>query len=306
MDKYMETLIGYNTINISRLMKYINGKKLSKIFNMITNNLYRINGLDKNGHFRTIFFFLTLLHNNGINSKDFCSYISQNIVVPDILQYNLDNIHIIIDLTIQPIGDMVRQYGKKLIGHRGSGYYNNNTQNSVICGIHRGCNIIEVDIQRYMGSFICSHDNIEINGAIPASADNDLLDIYRLAKIVDNTDIEVMFDCKFSEEFIMEFYTVISGLFKYYTIASFYEKHLLVNGPSKVLISCSIPLDDFASIPNKLSTNIVSLYYNNITPDLVNTLHNNNMAIYVYTVNNPIICKHLLEMDVDGIITDYP
>ena len=302
----MKTLIGYNNINISRLMKYISGKKLSKIFDMITTHLYGIDGLDKNGHFRMIFFFLTLLHNNDIDCKQFCSYISLNIAVPDIWLYNLDNIHIIIDLAIQPIGDMVRHHGKKLIGHRGCGYYNNNTKKSVICGIHRGCNIIEVDIQRYMGSFICSHDNIEINEDILDSDGNDLFDIYRLAKILDNTDIEVMFDCKFNEEFIMEFYTAISSLFKYYTIASFYERHLLVNGPSKVLISCSIPLDDFASIPNKLDTNIVSLYYNNITPDLVNTLHMNNMVIYVYTVNNPIMCKHLLEMDVDGIITDYP
>ena len=42
------------------------------------------------------------------------------------------------------------------------------------------------------------------------------------------------------------------------------------------------------------------------TKELIKCLHKKGLEIFVYTIDNNILCESLLEMDVDGIITNYP
>jgi glycerophosphoryl diester phosphodiesterase len=48
------------------------------------------------------------------------------------------------------------------------------------------------------------------------------------------------------------------------------------------------------------------VYYADITPDLVNRLHNGGKRLHVYTLNTDLDITHGLDLDVDGIITNDP
>ncbi|MFD1874845.1 glycerophosphodiester phosphodiesterase family protein [Hymenobacter bucti] len=51
---------------------------------------------------------------------------------------------------------------------------------------------------------------------------------------------------------------------------------------------------------------IYSPYYKLVTPELVRACHQRRILIIPWTVNTPAEAKHLLEQQVDGLITDYP
>ncbi len=60
-------------------------------------------------------------------------------------------------------------------------------------------------------------------------------------------------------------------------------------------------LEDLDFVPE-----IYSPFYQNLTKESVETLHQKGMKIIPWTVNTTEQMKNLLEMGVDGIITDYP
>lgn len=51
---------------------------------------------------------------------------------------------------------------------------------------------------------------------------------------------------------------------------------------------------------------IVGLPYGECTFEIVEEIHDSGKAIWVWTVNDPVDMFHLIRMEVDGIITDYP
>jgi glycerophosphoryl diester phosphodiesterase len=50
----------------------------------------------------------------------------------------------------------------------------------------------------------------------------------------------------------------------------------------------------------------VNLYIEDITPPIVEYCNENNMKIYVYTVNELRAIRYLRELGVNGVFTDYP
>ena len=51
---------------------------------------------------------------------------------------------------------------------------------------------------------------------------------------------------------------------------------------------------------------IYSPYYKLCTPELTQSLHQQNIQLIPWTVNDPKEMQQLIDMGVDGIITDYP
>lgn len=51
---------------------------------------------------------------------------------------------------------------------------------------------------------------------------------------------------------------------------------------------------------------IYSPYHELVTPDLIEKAHRKNMRVIPWTVNDTTRMQQLIDMDVDGIITDYP
>ncbi|RDY25445.1 glycerophosphodiester phosphodiesterase [Romboutsia weinsteinii] len=69
---------------------------------------------------------------------------------------------------------------------------------------------------------------------------------------------------------------------------------------------------DFASENNvvehakKLGVYSINISKELVTKEMVDLAHSNNLKVYVYTVNAPIIMRKMIEFDVDAVFTDYP
>lgn len=50
----------------------------------------------------------------------------------------------------------------------------------------------------------------------------------------------------------------------------------------------------------------LSPYYSAVTPEMVKKAHDNHVTVLPWTVNNEADMKHMAELGVDGIISDYP
>ena len=71
----------------------------------------------------------------------------------------------------------------------------------------------------------------------------------------------------------------------------------------------SVTLRDLKNFKNDyFDKNIysVNLYVEDITQPIVEYCNENNMKIYVYTVNELRAIRYLRELGVDGVFTDYP
>lgn len=70
--------------------------------------------------------------------------------------------------------------------------------------------------------------------------------------------------------------------------------------------------DDFKGFSNviehakNLGVYSINLNYQLVDRYLVNLAHKNNLKVFVYTVNDPILMKNMIEYEVDGVFSDYP
>ncbi len=63
---------------------------------------------------------------------------------------------------------------------------------------------------------------------------------------------------------------------------------------------------EYLKIAQKLQANIVIAGLDFVTSDLVNSVHQQNLLAWVYTVNEPTDISRMQELKVDGIFTNYP
>ena len=70
-----------------------------------------------------------------------------------------------------------------------------------------------------------------------------------------------------------------------------------------------LALRDYGSVPTLVAAagcTTWSMFWRNLTPALVQEAHGKGLKLLPWTVNNPSDMERLIEMGVDGIITDYP
>ena len=70
-----------------------------------------------------------------------------------------------------------------------------------------------------------------------------------------------------------------------------------------------LALRDYCSVPALVAAagcTTWSMFWRNLTPALVQEAHGKGLKLLPWTVNNPSDMERLIEMGVDGIITDYP
>jgi glycerophosphoryl diester phosphodiesterase len=103
------------------------------------------------------------------------------------------------------------------------------------------------------------------------------------------------------------------GMEKYVTIQSFDFRSLqyLHQHYPDMQTAMLIEDDDKASFEEQLkklgfTASIYSPHYSLVTPELVKQCHAKNMRLIPWTVNDKNEIERLKEMDVDGIISDYP
>ncbi len=63
---------------------------------------------------------------------------------------------------------------------------------------------------------------------------------------------------------------------------------------------------EYLKIAQKLQADIVIAGLDFVTPDLINSIHQQNLLAWVYTVNEPADISRMQELKVDGIFTNYP
>jgi glycerophosphoryl diester phosphodiesterase len=85
-------------------------------------------------------------------------------------------------------------------------------------------------------------------------------------------------------------------------------KYLNTKYPSTDLAFLVENTDGFEANMNKLGfvPQIYSPAYETVTPQLVALCHTNKMRVIPWTVNSSLMAKTLINLGVDGIITDYP
>lgn len=87
------------------------------------------------------------------------------------------------------------------------------------------------------------------------------------------------------------------------TIAVLYEQHSLINdgiNPDDSWVSYLLMSAD------RLKASIVSPAYQLLTREIVSRFHEKGLRVVTWTVNDSDSCSKLIEMGVDGIISDYP
>ncbi len=70
-----------------------------------------------------------------------------------------------------------------------------------------------------------------------------------------------------------------------------------------------LALRDYGGVPALVSAagcSTWSVFWRNLTPALLQEAHARRLTVLVWTVNNPADMERLIDMGVDGIITDYP
>lgn len=68
----------------------------------------------------------------------------------------------------------------------------------------------------------------------------------------------------------------------------------------------SEPIDDIVNYAKELGVYAIHPDYKLINEDLIKECHENDILVNTYTVNDKAIMEEFIDLDVDGIITDYP
>ena len=139
-------------------------------------------------------------------------------------------------------------------------------------------------------------------------------------ELIKNTDITLNIEAKTDlihsdleqdildliKEYNFEEKTLISS-FNHECIKIF--KNLNNNLKYGALYGCK---NDYASESNvveharKLGVYSINISKDLITKEMVDLAHENELKVFVYTVNTPIIMRKMIEFNVDGVFSDYP
>lgn len=217
---------------------------------------------------------------------------------------------------------------KLVIGHRGAAAYApENTLLSFHTAINMGADMVELDVQRTAdGQLVCVHDYdltrlCKCEGLISEMQYDDLVsfdlgngqqipllrDVLNAMKGKAKVNIEIKVPEIESEVAVllddsgMSSHVVVSS-FLHETLASFRE----IDDTTRTGVLFNEPLDDVASYANELGANCLHPLFLILEQDLIDEAHGEGLLVFPWTVNDPEMMLGLWEMDVDGLITDYP
>jgi len=225
------------------------------------------------------------------------------------------------------------------IGHRGAaGYSKENTLDSFQKALSLGANMIELDVHRCQsGEVVVAHDkDIERltsqKGLIKEKGLTELkqLGFFSLAQVLEHlpfhTNINIELKERETAEPVAELlrYHLKIGKFQFdnFLISSFdfsaikKFKTLMPQIKVGLLISrnpfsCLIKIfpfviDFYIRRARKIKAFSLHLDKKLVRPNIIKKIHQNNLRIFVYTVNQSEEIKQLKQWGVDGIFSDYP
>lgn len=214
------------------------------------------------------------------------------------------------------------------IGHRGAaGHAPENTIAAIRTGIFLGVDFVELDVQRTRdGRLVVLHDELvdrTTNGTGPVCEmswdELQLLDAghgervpsVEAALTAASGRAGMILEAKIPGIGADLFNAVQASLFSGSVIyASFLHAEILAirrinpRARTMALIEC-VPLSG-AAFAREASAALVGLALDSATAELITVLHDASLEVFLYTVNEPRMIAHAINLGADGVISDYP
>ncbi|TFG34293.1 glycerophosphodiester phosphodiesterase [Candidatus Thorarchaeota archaeon] len=215
-----------------------------------------------------------------------------------------------------------------IIAHRGaSGLAPENTLMSFNLAIELKADMIELDVhETYDGHLVCIHDyevdrttngtgivaEMTLNEILGLDADqnqhipllSEVLDLaYNRIRVnielkttnIENKVVELLKEKQMIDKVMVSSF-LHGSLQTINTIDPAVETAVLVN----------VPMNGLIEYISELKAKALNPIFSMVTPDLVKQLHDHDIRVYPWTINDPLTMKNLFDMNVNGIITDYP
>jgi len=217
------------------------------------------------------------------------------------------------------------------IGHRGAmGHEPENTLLSIKKALELGVDAVEVDVYNVEEHLVVIHDrhlSRTTNGtgyiencsfaylrSLDAGKGQKIPTLKEVFDTVDrqaviNLELKGTNTAKLAVDLILE-YIQQGWSYGDFIVSSFnhYELNLVKTMESKIKIGMLIyglPWG-YLEIAQKLAADVVICSLDNISLDLASAIHQKNLLVWVYTVNQPEDMITMKELGVDGIFTNYP
>jgi glycerophosphoryl diester phosphodiesterase len=221
------------------------------------------------------------------------------------------------------------------IGHRGAkGYVAENTFNSIKKAIQLNADGIEIDVFKCLsGQLVLSHDEdlkrmtgksgaIEnltlkeiddylINNEYKISTLNEILEQIKDPLLI-NVELKGSDTATTTSEIINDFLVKGAWNIEHFIVSSFnwaeLEKFRFVDQDIAVgiLVSQSMSISEAIEFGKKINAHAIHPNYNLLDKKTVKKIKNNGFKIFTWTVNDKNDIDLMKELNVDGIISDYP
>jgi glycerophosphoryl diester phosphodiesterase len=207
------------------------------------------------------------------------------------------------------------------IAHRGF-RSKDNSEHAIQNAIRANFNVIEVDLHKTLDKQIILHHDLFLNGYnveqtpldILLQIDPQIITIERFFEITFvpsiREDFEILLDLKGSSDvanLLVTFLKTIDRCYLSKILISTFQKHhldILIKSDIQVAGIGMAISNDF--LPEEIVPYIdfISVNFNILSSNLITTLRNYNLVIFVFTCNSEQEYRFISSYDVDGIITD--
>lgn len=224
-----------------------------------------------------------------------------------------------------------------IIAHRGfSGKYLDNSYESLMMALEMNVDMIELDIRLCQsGELVVFHDWRVGEDLIHKCSLNYLKRKYQLMSLEDVLQIYHLYSQNYSKsQLLLDIKTphyevnhipeqcsklidilheyISDGVINYHNfVCSSFNKDILKqlyhhDKQIRLGFITSYISDDLDTIPTEFPIYSISLYYNELTKIKKDKLKEKNIKLFLYTVNSSYDLCNFINLDVDGVITDYP
>ncbi len=198
------------------------------------------------------------------------------------------------------------------VGHRGAaGHAPENTLAAIRKGISLGADFIEVDVQRTRdGRLVVMHDERDELQLLDAG-NGERVPSLEAVLAATSGHAGLMLEAKAAGTGPAIHHAVQSSAFSGPVIyASFLHAEILAIRKIDPLATTMaliefVPFVD-AAFAHDAGANMAGLPFELATAEFIATLHAAGIEVFVYTVNEPRLIQHAIDLGVDGIISDYP
>jgi len=219
-----------------------------------------------------------------------------------------------------------------VFGHQGApGYAPENTLLSFEEGVRRGADWLELDVHRVAGELLVIHDyrlDRTTNGkgiiyhqspdlirSLDAGRGEKIPFLYEVFDLVNrraglNIELKSSGTAEPVMKLIDKYIQNQKWTLSQFRISSFNHPELKkireMNSDIKIgILMYGIPLD-LDQIIHILKPDSIHIGIEFINREIVELIHSKNLKVFVYTVNHPEDVKWMLDLQVDGVFTDYP